>query len=260
MITNHYPLQVWPNASERRLCSKFTLGPRDLDRLLGGGLTLGAIHEIYTSSCISAAALTGFGIATAKRAAQGKPFIWIKKVGHDDEHGDLHPCGLASLGFDPCGIFVAQARSIESILRSAIEAVRCTALGAVVVDIHGPSRVIDLTASRRLAIAAERSGVPIIILRVNAPPTPSAATTRWSVLPLPSAALAANAPGRAAFQLTLLKHKGGIDGLQWEVEWNHETQSFEERHAKATPLPRTLVAFATPRSVAARAEPLRRVG
>jgi len=256
---NHLLPSAWLAGRHRRE-DGFALGAGSVDRLLGGGLARGAIHEIYASTSKSAAASTSFCICVASRASRCKPVMWIRNAGPDTEHGDLHPYGLASLGCDPRAVFIAEARSMESILRASIEAARCAALGAVLIDIHGQSRFLDLTFSRRLAAAAERSGVPVIILRLLASPTPSAATTRWSVSPLPSAPRAANAPGRAAFLLTLLKHKGGIDGVQWEVEWNHETRSFENRAAKAAPLSGTVVAFAADRSGADGAKPLRRVG
>jgi hypothetical protein len=71
-------------------------------------------------------------------------------------------------------------------------------------------------------------------------PSPSAAHTRWQVMAAPSMALEANAPGRPAFDLTLLRHRGGRDGLHIIMEWDRDTGSFRERgeHIVTAPLSR----------------------
>ena len=42
----------------------------------------------------------------------------------------------------------------------------------------------------------------------------------------------ANAPGHPAFDVTLLRHRGGIAGIEARLEWNRDRQSFDQ-----TPLP-----------------------
>src|SRR5690606_38663201 len=59
------------------------------------------------------------------------------------------------------------------------------------------------------------------------PSTPSAAQTRWRVGAQPSRALAANAPGRPAFAISLQRHRGGVAERQWCVEWNRDRTCFE---------------------------------
>jgi hypothetical protein len=41
--------------------------------------------------------------------------------------------------------------------------------------------------------------------------------------------LAAQAPGLPAFEITLLRHRGGMAGQTWILEWNLDTASFEAR-------------------------------
>src|SRR3546814_11674827 len=79
---------------------------------------------------------------------------------------------------------------------------------------------LDLTASRRLALAAEKSGTTLLLLRTGADPVPSAAQTRWSVASAPSRAFAANAPGTPTFDITLLRQRSGPSGTSWRLEWN----------------------------------------
>ena len=68
-----------------------------------------------------------------------------------------------------------------------------------------------------------------LMLRAGASPAPSAAQTRWQVRALPSRALAANAPGRPAFAVTLLRHRGGVVEREWRVEWDRDRKSFRGR-------------------------------
>ncbi|MDP3254902.1 MAG: hypothetical protein Q8M82_02805, partial [Bosea sp. (in: a-proteobacteria)] len=156
-------------------------------------------------------------------------------------------------------------------LRAGAEAARCPALGAVLIEPWGEPRRLDLTASRRLALAAEGSGATTLVLRAAVAPQPSAASTRWQVASLPSRALEANAPGAPAFSLRLLRHRGGLGECEWRVEWSRDRQSFQESDVRnhqaaagrdettqqpraspdATPLSRFVVPFPADRPAAA---------
>ena len=88
---------------------------------------------------------------------------------------------LRPLGFDPARLLLMRAQTVETALRAAGEAVRCAGLGAVLMSVWGETRLFDLTASRRLLLAAETSGVPLLIIRTAARPQPGAVATRWQV-------------------------------------------------------------------------------
>src|SRR3546814_11738095 len=108
------------------------------------------------------------------------------------------------------------------LLRAAAEIVRCDEVGVAVIELWRQPRPLDLTASRRLAVAAEASGVTALMLRIDAAPTPSAAHTRWQVAAAPSQPLEANAPGLPALDLTLLRQRGGAGGPPLCVDWGRE--------------------------------------
>ncbi len=71
--------------------------------------------------------------------------------------------------------------SAADALRAGCDALSCKGLGAVVIEVVGNPKVLDLVASRRLTLAADRSGVSAILLREGACPAPSSAETRWVV-------------------------------------------------------------------------------
>jgi protein ImuA len=163
-----------------------------------------------------------------------------------------------------------RARDGEGVLRAGAEAARCAALSAVLIEPWGEPRPFDLTASRRLALAAEASGVPVLLLRVAAAEAPSAARTRWQVRALASRALEANAPGAPAFALRLLRQRGGAAEREWRVEWDRDRHCFAERSLfdrsartdHAAPLSRPLVPLSGDGQIAAdgRDSGLRRTG
>ena len=66
-------------------------------------------------------------------------------------------------------------------LRAANDALSCAALGAVVIEIPGRPKILDLMASRRLTLACAQKTVTAFLLRFNAEPEASTAETRWLV-------------------------------------------------------------------------------
>ena len=69
---------------------------------------------------------------------------------------------------------------------------------------------------------------------VEAEPSASAAATRWSVRSIAARPLEGNAPGLPAFELQLLKHRGGGRG-QWRLEWDRDSASFRDLDRAALP-------------------------
>ncbi|WP_054207767.1 ImuA family protein [Bosea vaviloviae] len=208
-----------------------SFGAAGLDAALGGGIARAALHEVYAPGTADLVAATGFAVGLAIRAAGERPILWVRQDVVDAETGRLHPPGLIELGLDPGRILLVRVRDTEGVLRAGAEAARCPALGAVLIEPWGEARRLDLTASRRLSLAAEGSGATTLMLRAGVSPPPSAARTRWQVAALPSRAQEANAPGDPAFVVRLLRHRGGVSEREWRVEWSRDRQSFQERHS-----------------------------
>lgn len=211
-------------------------GAASLDARLGGGLTRGALHEVFADDSEAWCAAAGFALMLAWRGCSDKPLVWVREDSGERGHGRLYAPGIVALGADPAAMILVTGPDALAVLRAGADIVGCDAVGAVVIEPWGKAPVLDLTASRRLALAAARSGVLTLVLRAGAAPAPSAATTRWRVAAAPSVALAANAPGRPAFDISLLRHRGGIAGFDARVEWDRDLQCFCDTEGLGTSL------------------------
>ena len=219
----------------------FALGPPALDAQLGGGLPRGRLHELFAAQPDDRAALAAMGLMLALRAGGGRlgegPLLWLRQDNGVRASGRLYGPGLADLGFDPARLIEIIAPDEAGLLRAAGDAVRCRHVAAVLIEPWKAARGFDLTVSRRLAVAAEKSGVTVLLLRAEAEPVPSAAYSRWRVRSLASEALEAGAPGHPAAELELLRHRGGLAGLRACLEWNRDEHVFRETPLSGAVLP-----------------------
>lgn len=196
---------------------------------LPGGMACGACHEVYATRGLDAAAASGLGLALGRILGDRRPLLLIRHEMLDREAGTPYAPGLVEFGIDPGMVTLVRARDAATLLQGGLEGARCPGLGAVILELWGETNLYDLTASRRLSLAAERSGVPLLLLRFMATPQPSAAETRWRLQAAPSRALPANAPGQPAFHLTLLRHRHGLATGTWRLEWNRDDQHLDCR-------------------------------
>lgn len=207
--------------------ARFPLGAPVLDARLGGGLGRGAVHEVLAATSGDGAAAAGLALGLAARAAEGRPVLWVRQSLLDHRTGRPHGAGVGEMGLDPGAVLFVRAKDAAAALRAAHEGARCAGLGAVLLDLWGQPRALDLAAGKRLSLAAGRSGVTVILLRVQAEPRPGPAWTRWTVAAAPSRALGANAPGRPAWRARLVRHRGGVGEAEWRLEWDRERGRFE---------------------------------
>lgn len=224
----------------------FALGHEAADRFLGGGLKSGEVHEIFAAKASDMHSASGFTAALALRLrAEKRSLLWLRTQEAERRSGALYAPGLAELGLDPSDIFLAVLRSTVDLLRGGADAARCNGLGTVVIECWGNPSSLDLTASRKLALAARDSGVTVLMLRPAALPSPSAADTRWSIRAGASTPLAANAPGLPVFDAELLRRRSGPAGKSWRMEWDRDRQRFAE-----PPLPGAMVSVPAGRPAA----------
>lgn len=197
------------------------LGAVAVDTLLGGGLRAGALHEVLAQGWSGG----GFAAVLATLAAGRKPVFWVRPDYEAREYGALSPTGLAELGGDPGRLIVVRTRNAADALAAAGDILACPHAGAVLLEIHGYPKCLDLVASRRLAFAAGESGVTPILLRNSAAEEPSAALTRWQVKSAPSAA-ADDDWGKPVFDASLIRHRAGGLG-RFLLKWNCEDAAFD---------------------------------
>lgn len=212
---------VLPSASPH-----FSLGLPPIDEPLGGGLALGALHEVFAAGTMDGVAATGFATALAVRAAPGARIVWVRQDMIDRELGRLHGAGLVSFGLDPDKVILVRARDATCAMKAARDAARSPALGLVIVEIWGEPKILDLTTSRRLSLTASESGVTVLMVRIGAEPAPSAASSRWMVSAAPSQPQEADLLGFPTFSVTLLRHRAGLPVREWLVEWDRDQRRF----------------------------------
>jgi protein ImuA len=200
-------------AARRRLVLPF--GIQAIDRHLpGGGLALGALHEVAGggNGAIdgAAAALFAAGIAARLRGQ----VLWCV-IGQD-----LFAPALAQAGLVPDRVIYVEAGDETSVLVCFEEGLRHGGLGAVVAEIAR----LSMTASRRLQLAAECSGALGIAIRRWRRQTeaadfgqPTASVTRWRVSVLPATPLLVPGVGRARWHLELIRCRAG-ENADFEVE------------------------------------------
>ncbi|HEY1795212.1 MAG TPA: damage-inducible protein [Stellaceae bacterium] len=201
-------------------------GVAAFDRALpGGGLQLGAVHEIMGvgGDEEDGAAVAGFTAGILARIGlhgdKTGAVLWCLK------RPDLYGPGLAAHGLDPARLVLVSTPRDDRILWALEEGLRAgrrAGLAAVVGEIGR----LPMVASRRLQLAAERAGVTVLLLRrwrtageaAAERDRPSAATTRWRVASVPSAAIEGEPGiGRPRWRVELLRCRGGRPA-QCEVE------------------------------------------
>jgi len=201
--------------------------------LPGGGLALGALHEIcgFGPDEEDGAAAAGFAAGIAGRlsaadslqkqqAAAGSGLVlWCLK------RGDLYGPGLAAHGLDPARIVRVMAPRDDDILWTLEEGLRAPSSRGGIAAVIGEVGRLPMVASRRLQLAAERSGITAFLLRrwrTNAEAVAereraNAAVTRWRVASSPSLPGSEPGIGQPCWRVELLRCRGG-EPAAWDLE------------------------------------------
>jgi len=219
-------------ARPRDEASCFATGDDAVDGWLGGGLCRGRLHEVVAGENEDTGSAAGFAVMLGLLAGEGRPLLWLRTEAAERRCGRLYAGGLVELGIDGAAVLTGLVADDAALLKAANDAARCAGLGALLVECWGDPKALDLTATRRLMLAAEASGVTVLLLRMAASESPSVADTRWRVAAAASVPLAdgtpAGAPGHPAFEIELLRRRAGPAGRTWRVEWNRERRIFQQ--------------------------------
>ncbi|MBV8524011.1 MAG: damage-inducible mutagenesis protein [Acetobacteraceae bacterium] len=185
--------------------------------LPGGGLARGALHEVAgTGPETEHGAAPALFVAGLAAALHG-PVLWVL------QRPDLFAPALAGAGLHPDRVIYAEAG--KAVLLVMEEGLQHSGLAAVVGEVSGR---LTLTASRRLQLAAEKSGVTAFALRRTISfsgaelSEPAASVTRWRITSLPSPPPLPHSPltaglSRARWRLDLVRCRGG-EPSSWIVE------------------------------------------
>ena len=205
------------------------------------------LSELFPASAQDGGA-TGFLLAQIKR---GKPLLWVLERMAMIEAGRIYPPGLGI-----AELIHVDARDARAALWAMEEGLRCSALGAVIGEIWGDPKALDFTATRRLAVAAERNGVAAYLIRQSGHANLSGARMRWRVASAPSGThpLDANAPGAATWDAELFRARGFVPG-RWSIACDAHGQAKVSNEDSADRL--SMVAAAADRTLA---EGERRIG
>src|ERR1700761_7307399 len=164
------------------------------NRLPGGGLLLGAVHEVAGGGqgAVDGAASALFAAGIAART-QGQVLWCVTRT-------DLFAPALFQAGLAPERVIYLETGDEKTVLACCEEGLRHGGLGAVVGEVSRFSS----TASRRLQLAAEaHATLGVIVRRWRRQQDaadfgqPTAANTRWRVTALPSSPLPTPGVGRA---------------------------------------------------------------
>jgi protein ImuA len=151
---------------------------------------------------------------------RSKPVLWVQERMAILESGRIYPPGLGGLD-----LIHVEARDARAALWAMEEGLRCSALSAVIGEVYGDPSSLDFTATRRLAVASERSSVPCWLVRLGGTANLSGARMRWRLASAPSLvnSLDRRAPGTPAWEAQLFRARGSPPG-RWTIA--HEADRF----------------------------------
>jgi protein ImuA len=216
------------HTAQRAGRSAVPLGLAEIDAVLpDGGLLTGALHEIEAGPTPSGrvashdGAALGFAAAMLGRFTPGT-ILWCRQPLGVFDAPPYAPA--LSAWFDPARLLMVTVRREEDLFWAMEEGLRTPGIAAVL----GETRAADPTAGRRLSLAAEKNGVPALLLRPQPAPPQSVCTTRWRVASAPSPVLPGlDALGAARWKIELRRNRFGAPSSEempsWLVEWNDET-------------------------------------
>lgn len=171
-------------------------------RLPGGGIASGALHEITGGTDLADDASATVFLAGILARIEG-PVLWCLRW------RDLFAPALHLAGLHPDRVIHVEAGSDANVLLAMEECLRHAGLAGVVGEIGKYST----TASKRLQLAAEGSGVAAFVFRRSSKADQAvegtAAVTRWRITAAPSEDLGIPSLGRPRWRVELERVRGG---------------------------------------------------
>ena len=207
---------------------------------LGGVAARSRLHALHPARPGDQGAATGFALALlshlaalAGRAHTGahtrlrrpRPLLWVQDRGARQEGGQPYGLGFGALGLDPAQFVIVSTRNALDALAATEIGLEIGGLDGVLAELPRQLPADMLALGKRLALRAERSGVPCLLLHASAAPIPAPVATRWQIASRPAvpdgadgtrvseSEWGASVPAAA---LVLLKNRFGPTG-RWRV-------------------------------------------
>lgn len=185
------------------------------------GLPQTSLHgEIFASSREGAGAAFALALALDRMRALApdplgeRPWLWVQDAGAIRLAGRPYRPGLP----EPLRhrlIHVA-AKTPEDALFALEEGLRCREIVFVIGEVAGNPKALNFTASRRLSLAAEKHGVPLWLVRLDAARDLGSARMRWQArsAPSPHPRWNGQAPGICSWRADLFRARNHPPG-EW---------------------------------------------
>ncbi len=203
---------------------------RDLSRTvaaLGGMAARARLHALHPARPGDEAAATGFAFTIFARLAalaseqqtgvrQRRPILWVQDRRARLEAGQPYAPGLRRFGLEPAQIVIVATTNALDALAATEIGLETGGLDGVLAELP-PNLPADMLAlGKRLALRAEKSATPCLLLHASAAAVPAPVATRWQVA---SRAAVAEKPWSRplpAVDLTLAKNRFGATG-RWSA-------------------------------------------
>ena len=171
-----------------------------------------SLREVFAATATDGG-VTGFVLA---HLAPGETVLWAQDHQSRREAGRPSIAGLTwMLGGMP-DLLLLDVNQPRDVLWVMEQALGCPAIKTVVGEVWGDPRVLDFTATKRLAMRSEESGVAAWLVRRGATADLSAARERWRIASLPSPPQPddPHAPGAPLWQASLFRTRFDTPG-EW---------------------------------------------
>jgi protein ImuA len=183
------------------------------------GLPCAACSEVFASGDEASGAALALALALDGLGEEraGRSFLWVQDKAALRLNGRPYRPGLPAAVRHR--VIHVGATTPEDALFALEEGLRCRELACVVGEIAGNPKALDFTASRRLTLTAEKHGVPLFLVRLDAKPDLSSARMRWQARAAPSLSPRwnAEAPGSPSWRAELFRARGHAPG-EWILD------------------------------------------
>ncbi|MEO6716849.1 MAG: hypothetical protein ABIM50_06325 [Novosphingobium sp.] len=133
--------------------------------------------EVFASSLEGSGAALALAFAGDQLAADQRPWLWVQDKSALRLTGRPYRPGLPRELRH--GLIHVAAKTPEDALFALEEGLRCRDFAFVIGELTGNPKALSFTASRRLSLAAEKHGVPLWLVRLDASRDLGSARMRW---------------------------------------------------------------------------------